>query len=317
MSDHQERDRRPGSKDDGEHTLDPELIAALIDGRLGAAERAALLAEVDASDEAFDLLVGAAAAVRSLDVSAGAPAASARSSAGRRWRSGAKPWLALAAGIAGIALAPWGWARLRGDDTDPGRFAASLQPSELRIAEVTRSRPWSATRGAGSSLATPARAARIGALVTDVDLTIRARPSVARESNALTTQLLGELIGLLEQTPGGGAGAAAYRNVREHATDPNVGTLTAAARAAAVGIDPLMVDLGAWAEAALYATATGDTAFFTSRSTGRLIDRAAGSSRLSETARAAVAAVQTDMRPPVNAGRLTVDVREVLRGLAE
>src|SRR5688572_15254455 len=80
--------------------IDPERIAALIDGRLSSAEREALLAQLDASPEMFEAYVDAVSAMPEISAESaaaeGAPASPASQRRPRPFRSYA-PAIALAA----------------------------------------------------------------------------------------------------------------------------------------------------------------------------------------------------------------------------
>src|SRR3954467_10002169 len=83
--------------------IDPETMAALLDGRLSSAEREALLRRMEADPDAIAMLADAAAAAAAEDAADGARVVPLR----RRGplATPARRWL-LAAAIAALALVP-------------------------------------------------------------------------------------------------------------------------------------------------------------------------------------------------------------------
>src|SRR5687768_10649190 len=111
--------------------IDPERIAALIDGRLSADERTALLADLEASPDAFEICSDAVAALRESDDESSARIGGGGSKSPRPPR----PFRVYAsiiavAAVLMIAVALPLMRRGRAGELDgPRTIAASLQPT--------------------------------------------------------------------------------------------------------------------------------------------------------------------------------------------
>jgi hypothetical protein len=298
--------------------LDPERLAALIDGRLSEAERSELLASINESDEAFDILVEASA----IAPAAVAPLQLERTDAPTQSSTAAKPrrtsrWLAVAAGIAGIALVPWGWNAIQGGRAaDLSRFASALAPMPQQFETAISSRPWSDNRG--PSLRAGARAARVGVYVTDIELASRLSGGPNATLTPLATRLITDLIALLEASPNGGAAAQAYKAVRDNPSDTLREARARNARAGALAVDPPNVELGAWTEAALVAATARDSSFFATREATDFLARTAASADATEGARNAARDVQAaKTAAPIQWPELEDRVRRLLKEITE
>lgn len=298
--------------------LDEEKLAALIDERLTESDRAALLSQIASSDEALSLLADAAAALGEVE---GArehqPGPAARPPMRlRAWYRRSSVWVALAAGVIGVGL--FQWARKDGGgigSDDPGRFAQSLQFRQGMELDVARSHPWSQVRGT-QQIATMVAAVRVGAYVTDVQLALNEPTS---GSDSATTRLVAELTRLLDQTPGGGLGAQAYRALVTDSIRHKPGE-DATARAAASSIDPDFVDLGAWAEAALIATHAHDAGFFQRAAGRQLLQRLLDGGRLTDATRPFVGRVTADLASQtatIDWTQLQSNVEQMVRAIAD
>lgn len=234
----------------------------MLDGRLDDAERAALLSKIDGSDDDFAVLMDASAAVSALD-------AAPRIQRSRPWQRHRGAWLAAAAGLAGIALAPWAWSRLQSNSPgDPGRFATLLTSPTEQIVAGRENRPWTTTRGGGAQMTDQARAARIGTYITDVDLAVRMRDSAA-------ARLATELAAVLDEVSGGSPAARAYRDLAANpAIDPKQ-LKEARDAAAAASPSSSISELAAALEAAKFAAAGKDRGFFEASATQRVLARGA------------------------------------------
>ena len=258
-----------------EPTIDPERLAALLDGRLDERQRADLLAQLASSDVALEIFADVAAvgrepatapsAERSSDLLHVRPHAPALH--GRRVR-----WLALVAIAAGLVTAPVLWTRLRAPAGDPAAYAGLLHDRDAGLPTAWDGRPWSTTRAAGDPLTAEARAARIGARLVDFTLAVQTRDTRAGE-------LASEIAGLLDEVPAGGVAAAVYRELsaRLDATpEARLHSLLAQGREAVTALPAAeIMALGAWAESARIAAARRDVAFFGTRESRAALDRAA------------------------------------------
>ena len=238
--------------------IDPERLAALLDGRLSATERDRTLRELSAAgDETLAAFADAAAAV---GPDAGARSASASAvTADRTHRS--RGWWVAAGSIGIAAVAGWLLVRpgrepaLTGADGSPLRYAAALDVRQVGVPDAADI--WTATRGSGDVLSAPARSARIGARLTDLAVALAAHDSVA-------VRYATELAELSGGYPGGGALAAQFRDAALRITASREGNpvdLEPLARAVVAFATPGTLHAAAWAEAVRAAAARGDSAF--------------------------------------------------------
>jgi hypothetical protein len=289
-----------------ESRVDAERLAALLDGRLGERERAEVLAELAASDEAYEAYADALAVARELEGERGASAVIPLDPRRARWRRGGSRglWVALAAaGLVGIAVLPW----LRSDRDaadSPTGVVAIL--TDRTLPASWDGAPWATTRGAGDPRSDAARAARLGARLVDFELAARAHDPRARA-------LAGDVARLLDGVPRGPIVATLYRAVSSGAVDPrdSLALLLERGRAAARGASESHYTLGAWAEAGRVAAAHGDGGYFKALARGDALSAALGSSDVSPEARALVervrAAAASSGAPDLGAVRRDLD----------
>lgn len=280
--------------------IDPERLAALLDGRLGKTERAELLSHLAASEQTLEAYADAVAAVSQLEPQ----------------RRPLPPirWIAIAAVLAGIALAPWLWTRLRPSAADdPGRFVALLAARPAGLPAGLEDSPWGSVRGADEPLTADARAVRLGALLVDLELAVQRGDTVA-------ARVAADVGVLLEAIPAAGPVSAMYRDIGQRAggaprdLEP---LLTEAGSAAAKLADPDLVRLGAWVEAARVAAAAHDAGFFRARQSRATLADAGTLAGLTEPARAALGRVHATLvaeRAP-DWSALGRDLTELLRML--
>lgn len=263
-----------------------ERLAALLDGRLDAHRRDELLAELAASEDDFDAYADAVAITAELE--SDTPQVTPIHAAPSRRRGLAPRWLALAAVLAGIALAPWLWTRFAADRGGLVAIEAGALPAGWDAS------PWGATRGAGDPLTDEARAVRLGARMVDVELAVRGR-------DPATAQFATETAILLEGIQGAAPAAGIYREVARRAGEP------------AERLEPLLeqgrevvpqiageegVKMGAWLESARIAAATRDRAFYASRATRSQLERMARDSSLDPAAQNAVDRIRAATASP-------------------
>jgi hypothetical protein len=296
--------------------IDPERLAALLDGRLPAAERRAVLDQLAASEPAAEAYVDALAVLSELEPAKNAadPRPTGTPSERLRWRVPPKRWLAIAALLAGVALAPSLMTRLRrSDQTDPTRVVALLATRNGGLPAGWDRGPWSSVRGAGQPLTSSARAVRLGARLVDLELAVRGRDSAIAD-------IARDISDLLEALPASGPIAAVYRDIGQRAGAPSddLKPLLRPAGNAAVGlVDPKPAQLGAWVEAARIAAVRGDIAFFRAGESRAALAHAGNSTGLAEDAAAAVqriqAALASERAPDWSA--LERDLTDLLRAL--
>jgi hypothetical protein len=251
--------------------VDPELLAAFLDGTASAEEREAILRTLSRSKEAYAEFSEASAIHRDLenpkqsppilvDVPP-APASRAPHASRLRWLV---PSMLLAAAIAGIAIVT----QLRG--TIPERTIRLAQATRLTretgAGALTRQlgsswdQPeWSASRGTDGATAVAGRAFRAGVRYADFEIASQANDSsgAIRAATALG--------GLLTSIDGGAPLAESLRSLAASA-----GTVSAHDRAtAAVQLRSVLgtgdwFDLGVWTETARVSVLARELVFFDS-----------------------------------------------------
>ena len=255
--------------------IDPERLAALLDGRLGQTERAELLSRLAASEQSLEAHADAVAVANELEP--------------RRRQLPTIRWIAIAAVLAGIALAPWLWTRLRPSAPDePGRFVALLAARSAGLPAGLEDSPWGSVRGADEPLTADARAVRLGARLVDLELAVQRGDTVA-------ARVAADVSALLEGIPAAGPVSAMYRDIgqRAGAAPRDLEPLLAEAGSAAAKLaGPDLVRLGAWVEAARIAAAAHDAGFFGARQSRATLADAGTLAGLTEPARAALGRVQ-------------------------
>jgi hypothetical protein len=245
------------------NAIDPERLAALLDGRLNEAERSALVVELAAADdETLHAYADAAAASLELPSAAAVPSDEL---AKRRARSRQRAWrvggLALAAGVVLAIGIPLMYGRA--PNASDRSFAADLAIPSAGLPAL----PWGVTRGASAALPASSRAVRVGAMITNLEIQNR--------TNTGASATFADAIGAdLTAVAGGAPAAAVYRQIASEARAGRAASaeeLTAAADAAAGVLDPSLVPLGSWLQAARVAAADGQLAFFTTAVSVRML----------------------------------------------
>lgn len=254
--------------------MDPERLAALLDGRLPPAERATALDRLAASDEDLGVAADAAAVLRELEEEdARSGVIPLRPRAART--AGVRPWMAVAAAIAAMALVPLGvWLARPGAPPAPVAVVAMLESPSSGLPEGWDVRPWSVTRGEGG-----AGAGRLGAFLADLEL-------AARTNDPAVALLAARVAVLLDDVPGGGTTADLYRGISARAGAPYAElapSLRSGEEAVSGLVDRELLAIGAWAEAARFAAMRRDAEFFRDRGSRRMMEVAGA--RFAEDAR--------------------------------
>ena len=313
-----------------EPVIDDARLAALLDGRLDAAEREQALARIADSDDDYQVFADAAAILREHEAQGVAavpeeaqpesPEAEGTRVIPLRRRARAWPtaaWGALAAVLVAVALIPVLRARA-GDPYDPARLAARVDSGRARLpAGWTGDRPWPVPRGGGP----PRReysdemvAARVGALMVDLEVAVRSRDTT---TIAPLAQEVGRVLN------GGGSSSFAappYDTIASLAGEPPQ-RLAERLKDARQGVSEILlkeyVDAGAWTEAALLAAAARDEQFLRRRESRAEIDRIARM-RLGDKGRAAAERVRDAMAAERALDWTAVygGLRDVLRALS-
>ena len=235
--------------------IDPQRLAALVDGKLSLEDRTELLDRLGRSPEDLALLADVAAISRESG-DAGVVSLEHRRMRGP-WRQ-PRTWLAIAAVAAGIALAPW--YLMRGPDALAG------------LPDGWNRDPWGGVRGAGGdAIPDEERAVRVGVRLTQLDVSLAggdtAGASLARDLARLIAVVPGSAptVSLLE-TAAASASAGNASEARDAVADARDGVY--------VLLDSSRVALGAWAERARLAARAQNEDFFTSDDTRAALERA-------------------------------------------
>lgn len=267
--------------------LDPEVLAALLEGKLPAGERDEVLERLAQSPDDYEAFVEAASVLRDLEDDAGAapvppppstpspPVPDIRPARRRLPPASPKLWLPLAAVLAGVLVVsrlgmPSGEAApvalLERDPLVPsGSLEAALGPDWDRPG-------WSVRRGGGQSLAGRRRDFRIGVRLAELDAALDAGD--ARAVRRVAPQLV-----LVMEQAGADAGLLAeeYEGIAALATAAEPRRDPGREAAAAVRLVDLLDDspwfgLGVWVEQARLATLAGRTEFFGARDVQGVLD---------------------------------------------
>jgi hypothetical protein len=251
---------------------------------LSADDRTAVLAQLEASPDAFEIYNDAVAALREGDTDSAASIAVTTPPAHRAPRRfpAYAGVMALAAVLAIAVALPLMRRVGRSGLEEPRALAASVEPAG-DATKIWQRTPWYESRGSAEGLSVHARGVRIGARIVDLELLARARDTSA-------TRIALQVAALLDAIPAGGVAASAYRSLAaQGGVSPSADALGTAASFAeqVAGVSP--VRLGAWIEAARIAAAQRNASFFQSMKR-QDIERAIGSlPTLPATARSAFA----------------------------
>lgn len=268
--------------------LDPETLAALLDGTLPAEERAAAIDILARSDADFEVMADAAKALEDLEGGGGAnasPASADPDHADRdasltepedRWVPGWKLWLPLAAAVVGIVFLP----RLLRDselDTlwgDFGVVAARTGPRlESALGPAWETPGWTAVRGTDIVLNSAQRAYRAGAQLAALAVAVRAGDAEAGDRSR------SRLVELLEPVEGGGLATAALRDwlTPTNGGEPGPGAWARTVRAMeSVSGSGDWFRLGLWTERSRLAVLAGATELVYSEGAASDLERLAG-----------------------------------------
>lgn len=240
---------------EGEVELDPQDIAALLEGRLDSRRRAELIERLAASPSNAALLSDAMWLRAELDV----PAAGSQRPpmAFRSIR-----WLALAASIAGVGILGWVLVSRQSSASVPAaRYAVQLAKRSSISALPSN---WDNQRGpvyrGVSNALDNSRAARIGALLVDLEIALRTGD---RRASSFARDIASLLDGMdASQVPG--AAATTFREIADSSGGAplRAAELLHAATESMPGVNDERIRAGAWLEAARLAAAARDTAFF-------------------------------------------------------
>lgn len=223
--------------------IDPELLAALLDGRLGSIEAAKVRAQLANADD-DTLAAYADAAAISADLAESEPGKPVvrriHTAPSRRWI------LPAFAAVAAVLLAV---VFLRQSPSKPPRFA-DYAASVPATAVLPQTPVWGSTRGSGPVTTDNGRAVRVGALLTDLEVALNRRDTVAAVIAESMATYLGDV--------GGAASTAAALRAaaRSDAADRDSDMRRIALEVTRF-VDADLAHAGGWLEGARLAGAVG------------------------------------------------------------
>lgn len=283
-----------------ESTIDPERLAALLDGRLDERQREEALARLASDEAGFEAFAEALAVTRELeteDEDATLTPLRPRSSAW--WQRPGLRALAIAAGLASLVAIPWAVQRTGAPaDDDPVRAMTRLGSAE-RLPADWNGRPWSARRSRGQAVTSQGRSIRAGARLVDLEIAVRAGDPES------TSRIATDVVALLDGVPAAAPVAAVYETIHHRAAEPPAGLetlLERGRRSIAALLDRELVELGAWVEAARLAAARRDEGFFDAEESRTVLEAAAANAELPQVSRGAaeriLGMIRSDVEPP-------------------
>ena len=280
--------------------IDPERLAALLDGRLSDTEAAEVRRQLAAADDDTLSAYADAAAV------AGELAGESRVVPIRSAPSARRRWLIPAAAAAAAAIAAViVWRPRPSNEYPPSSYAEALP----RGARAPDDPVWGRTRGAGDGLQDRARAARIGALLTDLDVDAVRGDSTQQHAEALVRLIQGMLAG-------GTVAAQLPADSLAHLSRQTIASV--GRQATMLATDSAFVTAGAYLEAARIATTAGDVTFFDQRPPTALSALRRDQASLDPPTKDALVAFDNVVQArPRDAARLGEAVQRLLRALTQ
>jgi hypothetical protein len=247
-----------------------ERIAALLDGKLGEQERAALLAELGLSRDELEILLNSAATLSELEeedraagaIPIGAPRAAPPEPRKVRTAVWRRPAVLSAAAAAVLAIG--GGLLLTRDRGGPSSASAVYA-----LANPGRGLPYEqrtvlpANRGPDEGALGRRGAVRFGVLAADLEIAANAGH---RQQFSALADSIADLLG-----QAGNRGAGDYEQLASAGRIPSRRERARLQEETTETMDPAMAALGDWAEAARVATHFRDQAFFRSRISARYL----------------------------------------------
>ena len=208
---------------------------------------------------------------------------------------------AVAAGIIAVIL----FRTPSASSYQPAMYASAIPAN----AGVSVEQPWSATRGAADGISEHARAARVGVLLTDIELD-------AIRHDTSNAHLL-SLAALLTSTSASGPVLSSIETLTSTRTAPSPEQVHAVGKQALALVDKPVADAGAYLEAARIATLSGDTTFIHALPPTALLPLI-DDARFNAATKDALRALETGLsKRPVNSQQLGAELTRVLQLLAQ
>jgi hypothetical protein len=266
--------------------IDPERLAALLDGRLSDAEAASVRAQLaDADDDTLSAFADASAIASELGVHETVVPINRR----RRWSIAVVSALAAAALLA-VVLVP-----RKNDSASSSEYAiagfVSALPSNVAPGDAS---PWSVTRG-GNVVSPRARAARLGVLLLHL--------GIAQSKGTSDTATAGRIAQLVGELPTGAPVMLELQDYTKGSATLSAERVEQLGQEVLSMVDSTIADASAYLEAARIASAAGDVGFFSKHPLSTRLAQLRSSGALEESERARVvelAAMQRVERGDLN-----------------
>ena len=259
--------------------IDPERMAALLDGRLNADERSRLLERVSESNDSIELLADATAIVYALDTTAG----EISREPARGWTHWRRPAWRVAAGVvlaAGVSVPLW--IRLHDADFVDGSNALALLSVSIDRTTPRAGEPGRALRGQSETVTVNGRAVRVGAQTIDLEIALRTGDTGAASATR------NRIAALVADVPASAPLLTALQRAQAGTSRSDSPLPILAVRndlGSLLGRD--WVATGAFIQAARVAAVLEDRSFFRNSTSRSLMERIADSPALDSTARQA------------------------------
>ena len=223
--------------------IDPQRLAAALDGRLNDRERDAVMHELAGSEADMEILADVLAVEQE---ASGAPAILLRP------KSATKRWSGFAAAAAVILVA--GSLYYRGDAVTLSNYGDGI----AAILAGWDAHPWGLTRGTAGT-AENVTAVRLGARLVDLSIASRGNDPAAAEISA-------EMAAMIAELPAGAELSRRVAAVTEATTaDEREERIDGVETALRARFNVTSLQLGAWLEAARFAAQARDVGFFRSK----------------------------------------------------
>ena len=266
-----------------EPSIDPERLAAFIDGRVREPERSVLLTEIASSDQAFDAFIDASVVLAEIE-SSGKPVSRALQQHSRYARRKPLKLMVVAVAASILVVAAVHSVLTRGRNvssrTDPQVLALVAPASRSLDSGFYRTALWPATRGASIPMRADARAVRLGVRLADLQLD-------AAASTAIGQTPASDIAAMLDGVAGAAAAAAMFRDLSSRASAGDTlstATMQRARDDVLQFADSDLVDAGFALEMTRAAAAERNAAFFADRATEAILARIAALPAVQRTA---------------------------------
>jgi hypothetical protein len=260
--------------------VDPERLAALLDGRLHGDERTSVLAALAASPQDIELVDDVVAIEKAMEGESGSGRMRDVASSQPRWKRFDVRWGLAAAAVLIVAVALPLLFRQPSSITTPEQFGALARAgtSPLPADWIAHGRPAYRGAPAGSASDARSRSVELGTLLTDLSVAAVVDSTAARG-------IAVDIRDLIVRSPSAGRAAAAYDDIASGRSGLSSNTLAKAQRellTLSPIVDPEAIKEGSWLRAAWIAATTHNSAFFAdprSRAAATSVDRSLGLSR--------------------------------------